>query len=736
MYVIQNRNPENIPVVPLQSPETESRRPLMEKIRDKIDGAKSWIKEHVNPLTSPELEQQTGEALTYVAERTIADAGAYEMRGPGDSERITEAVGAAAEQTVAGGLVGRSNPIETLERDGFDQELVDATVEIAAEDPETAEAIAKEIDRVEGVLRTPEHAAREVYKAKIKRLKETTTSSIESFTSANLDSLSKQERKSLLDNPESWDSERRKLHESVFEEAILKAHALSERLKEKNPKPTIYALRGNTASGKTRALSAGHEMFAGILDGRGEPSGAINPDSYKFALREGDPDISAAQVHDEGSMISRRIERQLTDPDMSVVLDKRNETPGDIEDILANASETERNVRILDVDVPLESSLVGVLMREKGGEDPNVPFDAIIKGFVGIRANRSELIKQVETGSNTAVDGYMLMAFDPDERRPVVVAVLIDGKVVVDQKRQELYARLFSTPEQAEADAEVLGNTVIDDAFIQQHCNSSYDNSEKGREHAAKVAARLGGFKGKTLRRAVDIMAGAGTAQELKGYLADANHNLLATSRTANGTIDTSASSTKAASMESIDGDEAAARAKANFDKAISLAFEQRDADFSSASKVRQLVESIAAQINDGIVKEGSLIRTGEDSDKYPYTRLDELPAAMEQFYEELHQKLTNPDSDPVEVAAFCEYHIDLVDHFFADGCGKTAKAISSFVLMRAGLSLPSYKGGRDEYYKHAPRSIVRVDQIADRAAWQDFLQYYKSMVKTDNGGI
>ncbi len=87
LYVIQNRNPENIPVVPLQSPETESRRPLMEKIRDKIDGAKSWIKEHVNPLTSPELEQQTGEALTYVAERTIADAGAYEMRGPGGTAK-------------------------------------------------------------------------------------------------------------------------------------------------------------------------------------------------------------------------------------------------------------------------------------------------------------------------------------------------------------------------------------------------------------------------------------------------------------------------------------------------------------------------------------------------------------------------------------------------------------------------------------------------------------------------
>lgn len=734
---MENKKLENNPDPPSQTPEVQGRHPLMETIRTKIDDTKAWIRNRMHPSTQTELEQKTGDALVYIAEQTIAEADSDGVRDIQEEQQIIETVGAAAEQTISGELAGQvGSPIEILESDGHNRELVDATGAIATEDPITAEKIAIELDRVQETMGKPEYAEREVYEAKLLQFKETSKSSAEVFTNVDLIGLSKQEKKAILDNPESWDPERRELQEGIYEKAIKEAGGLSERLLEKNPRPTIYVLRGNTASGKTRALSAGHKLFAGVLDESGEPTGAINPDPYKFELKEGEPGISTSQVHDEGSMIARRVERQLRDPHTSIVLDKRNETPGDIADILANAAETERGVRILDVDVPLENSLVGVLMRPRGGEDPNVPFDAIVQGFVGIRAHRAELIRDVETNNDATVDGYMLMAFDPSERKSVVVATLINGEVVPAQGKEELFESCYSAgEEELSAEAESIGNTIIDDAFIESYCATYFDDSEQARNYAVRAAAKLKEFEGLRLRDAIDIMADVKGARERADYQHDARRILLATSRTANGIIDTSASVTKADVMEDISGDEAAKTTVNNFTKSIDALFDERGREFSSPEDLRRFVESVAKQINTGLIQEDApLIRGGADSTKYPYTKIADLPAKMEQFYEELYTMLGNPESDPVEVAAFAEYRINAVDHFFADGCGKTSKAISIFILMRSGLPLPDYEGGSSEYYKHVPKSIAGLDPDADKAAWQNFLTYYKSMIKAGKG--
>ncbi|MEI6054016.1 MAG: zeta toxin family protein [Candidatus Saccharibacteria bacterium] len=707
---------------------------LLDKIRDRVSIVRNRIAETLQPSTKNELEKETGEALAFAAEEVIDSADKDGRREAYETIDIIDVVGAAADQTIEGELAGQpDNPIQRLDNDGYGAELIEATVAIAETDLDMAEKIAAEIDRVEGFDESAEKGEDPEYKSKVERLKATSMTSAEAFViSGGFEGLSKSEKKKIFDNPENWDSLRRELHLSVFNDAAKEAASLSERLKNNNPKPTIYVLRGNTAAGKTRALKSSHEMFKGILDEHGHATGAINPDSYKYKLRQGHKDISAFQVHEEGSMIGRKVEKHLADKETSIVLDKRNETTEDIDAIMNNAAETERNVRMLDVDVPLEVSLVGVLMRERGGEDPNVPFSAAMEGFVGIRANRAALIDEINERSGTIVDGYLLMAFDPIEHCSVAVAQLgEDGTVQPIKGREDLYnsVRSENNEKVVTAQAMEVGDTIIDDAFIKSYCETYMDGSENGQRYANDVANKLNEFKGKTLRLAVDTLAGVSPKKEGEKYLVDANNNLLATSRTANGVVDTSASATKAESMISIDGNEAANKSKENFDKAIKNLFEQRDRDFSSADEVKKFVEDIAAQINDGIVKEDSLIRSGTDSDKYPYTRLENLPDAMQQFYVELQQRLSNVNSDPAETAAFCEYHIDLSDHFFADGCGKTAKAISSYVLMRAGLPLPSYKGGRSEYYKHAPTAIAGVNAEADETAWQDFKGYYKSMI-------
>ncbi len=211
-------------------------------------------------------------------------------------------------------------------------------------------------------------------------------------------------------------------------------------------------------------------------------------------------------------------------------------------------------------------------------------------------------------------------------------------------------------------------------------------------------------------------------------YVEKALANLRATSRTATGVIDTSASSTKADAMvEGLDSASIAETAVTNFASTIAELYDMKDVSFESPADVRSFLESVAKQINGGLLKEGQLIRSGADSDKYPYTRIADLDAALDDFSTELFARLQNPDDDPIATAAWVEYRVDLTDHFFADGCGKTAKALSAFVLMRSGQELPTYRD-RKELYSHAPKTIRGADPVINAAEEQAWLDYYKTL--------
>lgn len=210
-------------------------------------------------------------------------------------------------------------------------------------------------------------------------------------------------------------------------------------------------------------------------------------------------------------------------------------------------------------------------------------------------------------------------------------------------------------------------------------------------------------------------------------YIKDSKRNLMAMSRTAQGVVDTSASAAKIDSMTGISGDAAANLAQSNFESAINTAFDNKDREFDSPEDLRSFVESLALQVNDGIVKDGSLIRSS-DSDKYPYVRIANLESQMDKFYNGLYERTKNPDADPVESAAYAEFGIDFAGHFFADGCGKTAKVVSSYMLMRRGHSLPEYKGGRSAYYANQLKQIAGENDQADDEGYQKFLEYYRGL--------
>ena len=211
-------------------------------------------------------------------------------------------------------------------------------------------------------------------------------------------------------------------------------------------------------------------------------------------------------------------------------------------------------------------------------------------------------------------------------------------------------------------------------------------------------------------------------------YLKQALENLQITSRTARGMVDVSASKDKKRGMQDISEQEAANRATANFKEVIEQLYGQRSRQFKNPEELQTFVEDIARRINKGITKEGVLIRN-HDSDKYPYTKVKDLPKEMRQFYEEFFARLQNPTEDPEELAGWVEYRINLTDHFFADGCNKTAKAISSWVLMRYGRRLPKYRSP-EELYQHAPTQIRGTNPELNQKEFELWIEYYKSLFR------
>ena len=75
------------------------------------------------------------------------------------------------------------------------------------------------------------------------------------------------------------------------------------------------------------------------------------------------------------------------------------------------AEDSGRKFVMADVDTPLENSLVGVLGREVGGNDPLVPYKPIADGFVDARSNRADVIAWFENHPETS---YTLYGTTPD----------------------------------------------------------------------------------------------------------------------------------------------------------------------------------------------------------------------------------------------------------------------------------------------------------------------------------
>lgn len=201
---------------------------------------------------------------------------------------------------------------------------------------------------------------------------------------------------------------------------------------------------------------------------------------------------------------------------------------------------------------------------------------------------------------------------------------------------------------------------------------------------------------------------GPGGALNVEDYAEMAMGNLGRTSRTAQGTLDVSASAGKEDKLVAgLTGQEAKRIARENFDAQVRELYYQRNDLPRNAADLEVKIDRVAEGINEGIVRPGEINRTL--ATKFDnQTDPADLPIAKKQFASEFAQRLADPKADPVETAAWVEWRANIMDHFWADGVGKTAKALAAVPLMRAGLRLPAYPDNKT-FYDYA-RGVPKVD--------------------------
>lgn len=198
---------------------------------------------------------------------------------------------------------------------------------------------------------------------------------------------------------------------------------------------------------------------------------------------------------------------------------------------------------------------------------------------------------------------------------------------------------------------------------------------------------------------------------ELDGYVEEGLAAIERLSRTmAKGTVDTSASPGKAETVENLQVGDARDRAMRNAREALELCFEARDRRFESKVELRQFVEEVVRKVNRGFVKEGVLLRQAETPQR-PYALVAELPRRYERFLDELFRHLQGQPvgDDAVDLAAWIDFHVDVKDHFFADGCGRVARVLVAWTRMRERRPLPRYPDRNAHYAAVSPPELERV---------------------------
>lgn len=219
--------------------------------------------------------------------------------------------------------------------------------------------------------------------------------------------------------------ERVALHAMVLRQYTIEIHALAQRY-DQTQQPVIYALRGNTATGKTWSAKNDPECRQG-LDENGEMVGSLATDRVKGLLRKNVNRVTNQQIHFEGAALNGRITGEMRRKAVgsTMIVDELLKFSTDIQSLIHDAKNSGKTLVIKDLDAPLAISALRVLTRDVNTE-PCAPMTAIEMGLLAIRENRKEVLNQAL--ASPTVSRYELHVMSQTGRTGLAAFKQINGE--------------------------------------------------------------------------------------------------------------------------------------------------------------------------------------------------------------------------------------------------------------------------------------------------------------------
>lgn len=272
------------------------------------------------------------------------------------------------------------------------------------------------------------------------------------FDTAHLRTLLTEEGKGVLDrDPKQLEQKhfttaRQALQNQLLATAMTDAMAWANQFEGKPP--MLWALRGNTASGKTTTIKTYDALKTAVQATASNDFRGVNPDTFKEKLITEDlkttPGLSNAQVHMEGSMLAKihltkLWGKKLKGQPIAILIDQRLGEMTKIQALWSSCQASERGFSMVDIEAPLMVTVAGVFQRKDSGVDPLPPFEAFAQG--GYVPSITERVRVIAlfTDSIKASGSYVVFSTNI-ARNNIEVATVTGGTLT--KKNAALYTQI------------------------------------------------------------------------------------------------------------------------------------------------------------------------------------------------------------------------------------------------------------------------------------------------------
>ncbi len=522
------------------------------------------------------------------------------------------------------------------------------------------------------------------------------------FTNFNTDNLDKATLRTLLKDENNWINERVETQKKLIDYFYKSTEALSQKIvHSKKIGRGIYCVRGSVASGKSSFI---RDFLNQNIKALESLDGVLNTDAVKRKFILNTPNFtgnaySGYVFHEEASIIGEKILKLVRESNLVYVLDKRIQAVSDLNELLLDAKRRKLPVHIFDLKVDFITSALRVL--ERTGvypSDPTPDFFSLYKSYKNIEEGR--LVFLEKSLSSEYVKNYSTVSVNSNGY-PVILSIKENYKVNEENLVRESEARYMSR-------IESLKNIILSNT--------------------------------KTLQITLDAHSRKGYTPQLskQEYLDMLLRNIKCTSRTFDGELNVSASKDKPKLFNLLISKESLAEiTKNNVIKAFDFVYDSKNLPLLAPQVLKNFIDQVAKIVNQGIISDEKLIvRSGSNSHKYYYVDTQYVEKFYRSFVNQLYQKLNNPETSPIDLAAWIEWNIDFCGHIFSDGCGRIAKILSTWLLMRNNLTLPDYRNGQDgfetvrESYRKrfAIKSAINLQIPTHTKGFDMFATYYRRL--------